>query len=93
MSKKETKAPAKLTERKPKAPKAKAKTAEESSLSPAALVGFLKDAKLELNKVTWPTKPEIMANTVIVVLAVIASSFALWFFDTFFSVIINAILR
>jgi len=93
MSKKMTGALAKAEENKTKEIKTKSKAAEANSFSPAALIGFLKDAKLELNKVTWPTRPEVIANTVVVIVAVVFAAVALWFFDTFFSVIINAILR
>jgi len=38
------------------------------------LIDFLKEARAELGKVTWPTRKELMESTVLVIVSVIAVS-------------------
>ena len=38
------------------------------------LIEFLKEARAELGKVTWPTRKELMESTVLVIVSVIAVS-------------------
>lgn len=38
------------------------------------LINFLKEARAELVKVTWPTRKELMESTVLVIVSVIAVS-------------------
>ena len=38
------------------------------------LISFLKEARAELGKVTWPTRKELMESTVLVIVSVIAMS-------------------
>jgi preprotein translocase subunit SecE len=38
------------------------------------LIGFLKEARAELVKVTWPTRKELMESTVLVIVSVMAVS-------------------
>jgi preprotein translocase subunit SecE len=38
------------------------------------LISFLKEARAELVKVTWPTRKELMESTVLVIVSVIAVS-------------------
>ena len=58
-----------------------------------SLTGFVSDTKVELKKVTWPTKQEIIANTIVVLIAVVLCAGLIWIIDTFFSVIFRLILR
>lgn len=57
------------------------------------LVDFVSGTKVELKKVTWPTKQEIIANTIVVLIAVCLCAGLIWIIDTFFSVIFRLILR
>ena len=45
--------------------------AEQSGNS---VIRFLNETKSELKKVTWPTKQELIAHTVVVLIAVVFSS-------------------
>ena len=45
---------------------------------------FMRETKVELKKVTWPTKQELIANTAVVLIAVI---------DSFFNVVFRLILQ
>lgn len=57
------------------------------------VTGFIKDSKAELQKVTWPTKQELLMNTIVVLIAVVLVAVSIWIADTLFSVLIRAILR
>lgn len=65
-------------------------TEQTSSFSP---VKFISGTKVELKKVTWPTKQEIIADTIVVLIAVCLCAGLIWIIDTFFSVIFRLLLR
>ncbi len=67
---------------------------ENSAVTPSSggAVRFLKEAKSELKKVTWPTKPELIANTIVVIIAVLLCAILIWMIDSFFSVVIRMLL-
>jgi preprotein translocase subunit SecE len=46
---------------------------------------FLKDARAELRKVTWPSRSEIVNTTLVVIVAVLFFGFFLFFMDVIFS--------
>ena len=46
---------------------------------------FIKDAKSELKKVTWPTRAEITSTTIVVIISVFFFGFFLFFMDILFS--------
>jgi preprotein translocase subunit SecE len=46
------------------------------------LWGFAKDARIELRKVVWPTRPETIQTTVIVMCMVIVMALILWGLDS-----------
>lgn len=58
-----------------------------------SVASFLSETKVELKKVTWPTKQELIANTVVVIIAVVFSAGLIWVIDTFFSVLFRTILQ
>ena len=45
---------------------------------------FFKDAKAELKKVTWPSREEVTATTVVVIASIIFFGFFLFFMDVAF---------
>lgn len=57
------------------------------------LTDFIGGTKVELKKVTWPTKQEIIADTIVVLIAVVLCAGLIWIIDTFFSVIFRLLLR
>ena len=57
------------------------------------VTGFIKESKAELQKVTWPTKQELLMNTIVVLIAVVLVAVSIWIADTVFSILIRAILR
>ncbi len=57
------------------------------------LVSFLRDTQAELKKVTWPTKQELISNTIVVLIAVVLCAVLIYVIDTVFSVIFGLLLR
>ena len=47
---------------------------------------FMRETKVELKKVTWPTKQELIANTAVVLIAVVICAALIWVIDSFFNV-------
>lgn len=66
---------------------------EEKEEQGFSLANFITDTKVELKKVTWPTKQEIIANTIVVLIAVCLCAGLIWIIDTWFSIIFRFILR
>jgi preprotein translocase subunit SecE len=50
---------------------------------------FLKDAKAELRKVTWPSRNEVYSTTIVVIISVFFFGFYLFFMDVAFSRVIT----
>lgn len=44
---------------------------------------FIQDARMELRKVTWPTRQEVVQTTLLVVAMVVVTSLFLWAVDSF----------
>lgn len=61
--------------------------------TPKKIANFFKESKVELRKVTWPTKHELVVDTVVVLIAVAIVAVAIWIADTVFSTIIRLLLR
>lgn len=45
-------------------------------------IGFCKESREELRKVTWPDRDEVTSFTVVVVITVVIFSIFLWLVDT-----------
>lgn len=58
-----------------------------------SVTSFLSETKVELKKVTWPTKQELISNTVVVIIAVILCAALIWMIDSIFSVLFRMILQ
>lgn len=54
---------------------------------------FMRVTKVELKKVTWPTKQELIANTAVVLIAVVICAALIWVIDSFFNVVFRLILQ
>jgi len=52
---------------------------------------FLKDARSELKKVTWPSRAEITSTTIVVIISVFFFGFFLFAMDVLFSWVITQI--
>lgn len=58
-----------------------------------SVTNFLSETKVELKKVTWPTKQELISNTMVVIIAVILCAALIWIIDSIFSVLFKMILQ
>jgi len=56
---------------------------------PQKIVAFLKEAKLEMKKVNWPTRQETIRYTLIVIGISVAVAIFLGGFDFIFTTILN----
>jgi preprotein translocase subunit SecE len=54
---------------------------------------FLANVKGELQKVTWPTRKDTYASTMVVIVLVLAVAVFLWATDTVLSTLIRLLLR
>lgn len=48
-------------------------------------IQLLKESRIELRRVTWPTKPETISTSWQVIVVVFIAAFLIWVFDTLFS--------
>lgn len=55
------------------------------------IVKWFRDMRSELKKVTWPTKKQILNNTLVVLVVVLIVAVVLWGFDTLASAIVDVI--
>jgi preprotein translocase subunit SecE len=67
-----------LPEESKPAPKSVTKTGRGGWGSP---IQFLRDVRLEMKKVTWPTRSEVTSTTVVVLIAVVFFAAYLWGVD------------
>ena len=56
------------------------------------LIAYLKGVRQEFKKVVWPTREELMTNTVVVFACVIFFAVAFWLIDTGFLAALKGIL-
>ncbi|MBR7081848.1 MAG: preprotein translocase subunit SecE [Oscillospiraceae bacterium] len=59
----------------------------------SSIVKWFRDMRAELKKVTWPSKKQIVNNTIVVVAVEIAAAVVLWVFDTIGSSIVDVIFK
>ena len=57
-----------------------------------ALSDLLREARVEVKKVVWPTRQETLQTTLMVVVVVFVMSLALWGFDTFLGFLVSKLL-
>lgn len=54
---------------------------------------FFRELKNEFSKITWPTKKQILNNTVIVITAILILGIFIWGFDAVFGWLVKFILN
>ena len=64
----------------------------EKVKQPNAVQKWYRETVGELRKVTWPTTPEALKLTRVVLIVMVIMSFLLWGLDLLFSLLITAIL-
>lgn len=65
----------------------------ETEKSGNSVTSFLSETKVELKKVIWPTKQELISNTIVVIIAVILCAGLIWIIDSIFSVLFRMLLQ
>jgi preprotein translocase subunit SecE len=55
------------------------------------LILFIKDVRVEVKKVTWPSRNEVYNTTIVVIIATLFFGFYLYFMDLIFSFVIRQI--
>ena len=61
--------------------------------SPSRSKKFLREVKAELKKVSWPTKQELISNTGVVFVTVVAVAFLIWTIDAVFTQLLHFIIK
>jgi preprotein translocase subunit SecE len=56
------------------------------------VVGFFSDIKLEMSKVSWPTKDELIGSTIVVIVSLAVLSLFIGICDVVLSKIVNVIM-
>jgi preprotein translocase subunit SecE len=56
------------------------------------IIRYLEETKVELQKVTWPTKPEVIGSTIVVIVTSIVISAFIFLVDRGLSEIVSLIL-
>jgi preprotein translocase subunit SecE len=59
----------------------------------AKTVNFLKEVKIELKKVNWPDRNELLGSTTVVIITVLLLAFFIGICDFIFSNVIHLIIR
>ena len=54
---------------------------------------YFEETKLELKKVTWPSKPEVIGSTIVVVVTSILIAAFLYVVDTGLTAVVSFLLR
>lgn len=57
------------------------------------VVGFVRESREELKKVTWPDREEVTSFTVVVIVSVVIVAVFLWFIDTILGSLINTVMN
>ena len=89
------KAVAKKAPAKPARGKAQQKSRQTRAAKPGekrGLMKFLKDVRIELGKVTWPTRKDLMQSTLVVLVAVGIATAYCFGLDTIFAKTVDVIL-
>lgn len=57
------------------------------------VVNFFKEVKIEMGKVSWPTKDELISSTILVITSMVLFGIIIWICDFIFMRAINFIIR
>ena len=59
----------------------------------AGIIKYFKEVKSEFKKITWPARKELIASTVVVIIAIFIIAFLLGIFDFSLSRLMSILLR
>jgi preprotein translocase subunit SecE len=86
------KAVAKRADGKPSRQKSKAPAKSGRSGEKRGFMRFLRDVRIELGKVTWPTRKDLIQSTIVVLVAVAIATVYTGVLDFIFSKAVNVVL-
>jgi|SRR5215204_787828 len=66
--------------------------AEEAPRIDQPRAGFIRESYAELKKVEWPSRPQVMTGTVVVIVAVAIVGVYLWVADQAFKTLVEKVL-
>lgn len=73
--------------------KATAKAAKANNGKPKkSIAKYFKDARSEFKKVVWPSRKQVVNNTIVVIVCMVVSGLAIWALDTGFVSILKLML-
>jgi preprotein translocase subunit SecE len=87
---------AKRADAKPARGKAQQRPQKPRANKPAEKKGFMKflrDVRIEMGKVTWPTRKDLVQSTIVVLVAVGIAAIFTFFLDEVFTQIVNHIVN
>jgi preprotein translocase subunit SecE len=68
----------------------------KKSKGPSFLAGstkFLKEVKSEIKKVIWPTRKQVINNTIVVIISIFVVGIVIWVLDIGFGGLVNFLIR
>ncbi len=57
-----------------------------------SIVKYFKDARSEFKKVVWPSRKQVINNTIVVIVSMVVSGIAIWGVDSIFMLLIKLML-
>ena len=57
-----------------------------------SIVKYFKDARSEFKKVVWPSRKQVVNNTIVVIISLVVSGLAIWALDSAFASLLMLIL-
>lgn len=57
-----------------------------------SIIKYFKDARSEFKKVVWPSRKQVVNNTIVVIISLIVSGLAIWALDTGFGSLLMLML-
>lgn len=66
--------------------------AKASGKPKKSIVKYFKDARSEFKKVVWPSRKQVVNNTIVVIVCMVVSGIAIWALDTGFVSLLKLML-
>ncbi len=57
------------------------------------IASYFRDLRSEFKKVTWPSKKQIINNTIVVIVVVAVSGIVIWGFDSLLTLLVQLLLK
>ncbi len=57
------------------------------------VAAYFRDLRSEFKKVTWPTRKQVVNNTIVVLVTIVLAGIVVWGLDSIFTLLINLLLQ